>query len=150
MADLSRNNLEEDIPTNAVYAGRLYATSGGNQTDDVKADRSLFFPKGMRRDKNFRQPPFSTSGGGAQSPLSAGDIPPGILVKASGSEAGGKRWAVLPPYTAGVPILSAALIGDDDVVLQYKFTLGLYADTGSALWQGGADVVVDVWYIPAV
>jgi hypothetical protein len=131
-----------------VYVGRMYSTSGPNPGDDSKQDHSLLTPLGAKIDRSYHQTgPFSNSGGGAQSDLSVGDIPPGFHVVCSGSDTHGKRWSVLKPYS-GEPILTGVAFDPNDVVTQWKITFGLYSDTGTAVFQGGANTNVDVWYKP--
>jgi hypothetical protein len=139
---------EMAAPQGFTYAGRLYASSGSGQTDDVKEDHWILLPLNTVLDATYDQPaePFRNSGGGAQSTLTAADIPPGVYVECDGSDTHGKRWAVLPPYS-GLPILSATF-NRDYTVRQFQLTFGLYADTGSSLGNGGANTIVDIWYKP--
>jgi hypothetical protein len=133
-----------------VYLGRMDASSQPQPGDDAKVDYPLLTPMGVRIDRTYHQTgPFSNSGGGAQSTLSVGDVPPGFHFVCSGSDTHGKRWAVVKPYS-GDPILTGVAFDPNDVVTQWKITLGLYADTGPATFQGGANTDVDVWYKPLI
>lgn len=87
------------------------------------------------------------SGGGADSNLTAGEIPRGFYIECGGSDTHGKRWAVLTRYDGG-PILEAIAFDANDEVMQWRFTLGLYADSGNQLFAGGADTTVNVWFKP--
>jgi hypothetical protein len=139
---------EMAAPQGFTYAGRLSASSGSNPTDEAKEDHWMLLPLNTVLDSTYDQPaqPFSNSGGGAQSPLTAADIPPGIYVECGGSDTHGKRWAVLPPYS-GLSILSASF-NRDYTVRQFRLTFGLYAYTGTSLGNGGATTTVDIWYKP--
>jgi hypothetical protein len=136
-------------PPGFNYAGRVQAASPAGIGNDVKQDHYVFLPSGTKLAGSYRQPGgLVTSGGGATSPLGSGDIPGGFYVECSGSDTNGHRWAVLKPYD-GENILTATAFDASYNVIQWKFTLGLYADSGNKPFAGGATTTVDVWYKPA-
>jgi hypothetical protein len=134
-------------PNGFVAAGRLYTSHNG--PGDTKDDRSINLPANTKLDFSFHQTGgLSTSGGGASSNLSSGDIPAGFYVECNGTTDHGKRWAVLKPYS-GQPILTGTGFDANGMVSQYTFTLGLYSDVGTGIgagFYGGSNTLCDVWY----
>lgn len=142
---------ELNPPEDFIHIGQLYATSEGNSGSDVKVDRTVVLGIGAQIDTDYQQTSINAvAGGGAESPLTAGLIPPGFFITCSGNTGSGKRWAVLTPYS-GNKILTADIDPKSLSVTQLKFTLGLYADTGNRFGSGlngGSDCKVEVYYKP--
>jgi hypothetical protein len=136
------------VPNGFVNAGRLELDISGEPGSDKIQVESLNIAMDTKIDTTYQQEgPLTTSGGGASSPLSAGDIPHGFYVVCSGSDTQGHRWAVgLPSDNQGVVI--ATNLDQNFMPRNLSFRLQLYADRGENPFAGGASTKVDVWYKP--
>jgi hypothetical protein len=139
------------VPSGFVYAGQLYAASPAGQGNDIKQDVSLTLPQNAKIDRSYHQPGdgFQNSGGGAAGNFTAGDIPSGLYIECHGSDSNGKRWAINLPYS-GSKVLTPASWDDEGQITQWRFTLGMYVDSGEQMFAGGANANVDVWFKPGV
>ena len=151
-APISNENFPPTDPKSGfVETDSLRASSGSGDGDDVKVDKFTLLPPGTSLDTSYQQTAINAiSGRNAETPLVAANIPPGFYIECKGDTDNGKRWAVRPPYSG--PILSEQPAPNRPGLTQYKFTLGIYADTGHhdplKGSTGGCDVVVRVFYKP--
>jgi len=110
-----------------------FADQGGPATN---GPGECAFPIGAKLDRNYQQKQISCAGGGAQTPMSPQDIPPGIDLQCDG----GYYWAVIPPVR-----LLALQFDNNGMVTQWGVYINsLYCGPGGAP-NGGCNVKVDVY-----
>ena len=127
-----------------VDAGEISASANVGRYQEVNVTKDLLLPKDIRLDESYRQKSIQAASDGAENRVQAETIP-ARSPPDSGSRSGGGYWWV----HAAIHDSKAVSKDERGDVIQWKFTIDLYANTGgrmaaSPVARGGAISVSDV------
>lgn len=118
----------EKCPDGFIDLGEAYQEANANFKEaKVQAEpTTVKFPKNFLLDTSYVQHSGRWSGGSADAVMTDADVPNGLLIIASGTEGGGKGWAVHKPV---LRILEES----DNRIIQRGYEMKLYCHTGSGV-----------------
>ena len=118
-------------PEGFKLAGEVTASTGPGQYQEVQVTRELLLPNGIQIDTSYRQKTIRAAGDGAASDMRAEQIPPGLHLIPTGP-AGGRWWSIDNPK------LVPETVDANKKVVQWKFSIELYANSGNSRPAAGA------------
>ncbi|WP_458375423.1 hypothetical protein [Pseudomonas pergaminensis] len=119
---------EKKCPEGFTYLGEAYGEDS-KKFDEAKVaaiPTLVKFPKNLKLDTTYVQHNGRWSGGSANAVMSDADVPNGLMILASGTEGGGKGWAVHKPELR-------VLEESDNRIVQRGYEMKLYCHTGSGV-----------------
>jgi hypothetical protein len=133
-------------PMGFVDTGEVSATASAGRYREVNVTKDLLLPKDIRLDDSYRQKSIQAASDGGASEMRAVQIPAGLHL-IPGGRGGGAWWSIANPRLEAVS-LEAVSKDERGVVVQWKFAIDLFANTGGRTSpppaRGGAAPVSDV------
>ena len=110
-------------PVGFVDVGEVAATASAGRYREMTVTKDLLLPKDIRLDESYRQKSIQAASDGGASDMRAAQIPAGLHL-IPGGRGGGAWWSISNPR------LEPASKDERGDIIQWKFSIDLYANTG--------------------